>query len=99
MGIMFRVQHTRGGGNNMSKLIRLSKKPVQSLPCRHRCFWPHLRVRAIKTNIADSLNIVIQIDRRPGTRFVSAVLEIRGYEPEADRYDLYQVYGQSWENA
>jgi pilus assembly protein CpaF len=58
-----------------------------------------LPYRAIKTNIADSLNIVIQIDRRPGTRFVSAVLEIRGYEPEADRYDLYQVYGQSWENA
>ena len=55
--------------------------------------------RAIKTNIADSLNIIVQIERRPGTRFVSEVLEIRGYEPEADRYDLYQVYGQRWENA
>ena len=28
--------------------------------------------RAIKTNIADSLNIIVQIERRPGTRFVSA---------------------------
>ncbi len=55
--------------------------------------------RAIKTNIADSLNIIVQIERRPGTRFISEVLEIRGYEPEADRYDLYQVYGQGWENA
>jgi len=55
--------------------------------------------RAIKTNIADSLNIIVQIERQPGTRFVSEVLEIRGYEPEVDRYDLYQVYGQSWENA
>lgn len=52
--------------------------------------------RAIKTNIADSLNIIIQIERRPGTRFVSEVLEIRGYEGEADRYDLYHVYGKSW---
>jgi len=51
---------------------------------------------AIKTNIADSLNIIVQIERRPGARFVSEVLEVRGYEPEADRYDLYQVYGQSW---
>src|SRR5258706_232036 len=51
--------------------------------------------RAIKTNIADSLNIIVQIERRPGTRFISEVLEIRGYEPEADRYDLCQVYGQS----
>src|SRR5258706_494977 len=51
--------------------------------------------RAIKTNIADSLNIIVEIERRPGTRFVSEVLEIRGYEPEADRYDLCQVYGQS----
>lgn len=55
--------------------------------------------RAIKTNIADSLNIIVQIERRPGTRFVSEVLEIRGYEPEADRYHLYQVYSQSRENA
>jgi len=44
--------------------------------------------RAIKTNIADSLNIIVQIERRPGSRYVSEVLEIRGYDPEADRYDL-----------
>jgi pilus assembly protein CpaF len=48
--------------------------------------------RAIKTNIADSLNIIIQIERRPGTRFVSNVLEIRGYAPEADQYELHHVY-------
>jgi pilus assembly protein CpaF len=54
--------------------------------------------RAIKTNIADSLNIIVQIERRPGTRFVSEVLEIRGYEPEPDRYHLYQVYSQSRDN-
>src|SRR5260370_23908216 len=29
--------------------------------------------RAIKTNIADSLNIIVQIERRPRTRFISEV--------------------------
>jgi pilus assembly protein CpaF len=48
--------------------------------------------RAIKTNIADSLDVIIQMERRPGTRFVSEVLEIRGYDPETDRYDLYRAY-------
>jgi hypothetical protein len=57
---------------------------------RHR--GAYLCLRAIKTNIADSLNIIVQIDRRPGIRCVSEVLEIRGYDPEADRYDLYPVY-------
>src|SRR6266478_4460600 len=47
---------------------------------------------AIKTNIADSLNIIIQIERRPGSRFVSEVLEIRGYAQEGDQYDLRKVY-------
>jgi pilus assembly protein CpaF len=51
-----------------------------------------LPYRAIKTNIADSLNIIVQIDRRPGTRFISEVLEIRGYEPASDQYNFAQVY-------
>lgn len=48
--------------------------------------------RSIKRNIADSLNIVVQIERRPGKRFVSQLLEIRGYSPDADQYDLDDVY-------
>jgi pilus assembly protein CpaF len=51
-----------------------------------------LPYRAIKTNIADSLDIIIHVTRRPGSRFVSEVLEIRDYNPEADRYDLLPVY-------
>jgi pilus assembly protein CpaF len=47
---------------------------------------------AIKSNIADSLNIIVQIERRPGTRFVSEVLEIFGYDQETDCYDLHPVY-------
>jgi len=48
--------------------------------------------RAIKANIADSLNIIVQIERYTGKRSVAEVLEIRGYESETDQYDLRQVY-------
>jgi Flp pilus assembly CpaF family ATPase len=48
--------------------------------------------RGIKTNIADSLNIIVQVQRRPGARFVSEVLEIRGYDAEADQYSLHPIY-------
>lgn len=47
---------------------------------------------AIKNNIADSLNILIQLERRPGKRFVSEVLEIHGYNPDADQYDLVSIF-------
>ena len=47
---------------------------------------------AIKTNIAESLNIIVQIDRRPGCRFVSEVLEIQDFKPEYDRYELRNLY-------
>lgn len=47
-----------------------------------------LPYRAIKTNIAGSLNVVIQIERRPGRRYVSEVLEINGYDADADAYDF-----------
>jgi pilus assembly protein CpaF len=51
-----------------------------------------LPYRAIKTNIGDSLNVVIQVERRPGRRFISEVLEINGYDPDADLYDFGAVY-------
>jgi hypothetical protein len=50
-----------------------------------------LPYRAIKSNIADSLNLLVQIERRPGRRFVSEVLEILGYNPETDRHDLAPI--------
>lgn len=51
-----------------------------------------LPYRAIKNNIADSLNILIQLERRPGKRFVSEVLEIHGYNSDADQYDLTSTF-------
>jgi pilus assembly protein CpaF len=50
---------------------------------------PH---KSVKSNLADSLNVVIHIERRPGRRFVSEVLEINGYDPDADLFDLSPVY-------
>jgi len=51
-----------------------------------------LPYRAIKTNIGDSLNVVVQIERRPGRRFVSEVLEIKGFDPDVDLFDYVATY-------
>ena len=51
-----------------------------------------LPYRSIKTNIADSLNVVIQVERRPGRRFISEVLEINSYDPDADLFDFCAIY-------
>jgi pilus assembly protein CpaF len=51
-----------------------------------------LPYRAIKTNIGDSLNVVVHIERRPGRRFISEVLEINSYDPDSDLFDLSSIY-------
>jgi len=51
-----------------------------------------LPYRAIKTNIGDSVNVVIHIERRPGRRFISEVLEINGYNPDADLFDYCAIF-------
>jgi pilus assembly protein CpaF len=51
-----------------------------------------LPYRAIKTNIGDSLNVVVQLERRPGRRFVSEVVEINRYDPDLDEYDFGVIY-------
>jgi pilus assembly protein CpaF len=53
-----------------------------------------LPYRAIKSNIADSLNLLVHLERRPGMRFVSEVLEIIGYNPDTDRYELKQLFSR-----
>ncbi len=54
-----------------------------------------LPYRAIKSNIADSLNLLVHVERRPGTRFVSEVSEIVRYNSDADRYDLKQLFARA----
>ena len=51
-----------------------------------------LPYRSIKTNIADSLSVVVHIERRPGRRFISEVLEINGYDPDSDLFDFCPMY-------
>src|SRR5205823_1525794 len=41
-----------------------------------------LPYRAIKGNIADSVNLIVQLERRPGHRFASEVLAINADDPE-----------------
>ena len=50
-----------------------------------------LPFRAIKTNIADSLNVVIHVERRPGRRYISEVLLVNSYDPDADLFDYGAV--------
>jgi pilus assembly protein CpaF len=47
-----------------------------------------LPYRAIKTNVGDAVNVVVHLERRPGRRFVSEVVEIHGYDPDRDEYNL-----------
>jgi len=47
---------------------------------------------AIKMNVGDSVNVVIHLERRPGRRFVSEVIEIHGYHPDRDEYDCTVVF-------
>src|SRR6266850_439891 len=57
-----------------------------------------LPYRAIKTNIADSLNVVLHVERRPGRRYVSEVLEINSYDADADLFDYCIPYASKREH-
>jgi pilus assembly protein CpaF len=54
-----------------------------------------LPYRAIKTNIGDSLDVVVHLERRPGRRFISEVLEINHYDPDADLFDYCVMYAKA----
>jgi pilus assembly protein CpaF len=51
-----------------------------------------LPYRAIKTNVGDSVNVVVHLERRPGRRFVSEVVEIHGYDPDHDDYNYSFIF-------
>ena len=51
-----------------------------------------LPYRAIKTNVGDSVNVVVHLERRPGRRFVSEVVEIHGYDPDRDEYKCSFIF-------
>ena len=51
-----------------------------------------LPYRVVKTNVADSVNVVVHLERRPGRRFVSEVVEIHGYDPDRDEYNYGFIF-------
>ena len=51
-----------------------------------------LPYRPIKSTIADSVNVVVHVKRRPGRRFIAEVLEIQHYDPDADTFDFRTVF-------
>ena len=51
-----------------------------------------LPFHAIRSGIADSINLLVHIERRNGRRAVTEVVEIEGYEPAADRFCLQSRY-------
>jgi len=47
---------------------------------------------AIKSNFADSINLLLHIERRNGLRYVSQVLRVHGYDAGSDRFQLETIY-------
>jgi pilus assembly protein CpaF len=47
---------------------------------------------AIRANIADAINIVVQIERRLGKRYVSEALEVSKYAADSDLYTLSKLF-------
>jgi pilus assembly protein CpaF len=51
-----------------------------------------LPYRAVRHNIAEALDVLVHIARRPGKRVVTEVLKIDRYDPANDHYDLTTIY-------
>jgi pilus assembly protein CpaF len=51
-----------------------------------------LPYKAIKANIADSIHLLVHIERRHTKRFVSEVLELVSYSPGDDHYTFNPIY-------
>jgi pilus assembly protein CpaF len=51
-----------------------------------------LPYKAIKANVADSIHLLVHIERRHTKRFVSEVLELASYSPGDDHYTFNPIY-------
>lgn len=48
--------------------------------------------KAVRRQIADSLHLLVHLDRRSGKRQVTEVMAMAGYDTDTDRYELKAVY-------
>ncbi len=51
-----------------------------------------LPYKAVRSNIAECLNLLLHIERRQGKRYVSELVELRRYDAEHDTYDLRTLF-------
>ena len=47
---------------------------------------------AIRSNIADAVNLLLHIERRQGRRYVAKLLEVESYDPANDKYEFTTIY-------
>jgi pilus assembly protein CpaF len=52
---------------------------------------PH---KAVRSNIADGLDLLVHMERRQGKRYVTEVVRMRRYDAAEDRYELETVYAR-----
>jgi pilus assembly protein CpaF len=50
---------------------------------------PH---HAVRSNIADALQLLVHLARGAGKRYVTEVVRIKGYDTQKDRYELETIY-------
>lgn len=51
-----------------------------------------LPYRAVRSNIAEALDLLVHIERRQGRRFVRQVMTVTGYDAALDRFQLESLY-------
>ncbi len=51
-----------------------------------------LPYKAIKASIADSINLLVHVERRHGSRRIQEILSVESYSPTEDSYDLKTVF-------
>src|SRR5947208_8460042 len=54
-----------------------------------------LPYKAIKSNIGDSINLLLHLECKDGHRQVSELVEVWGYDGETDQYELATLYPRS----
>src|SRR5579864_2221781 len=58
-----------------------------------------LPYRAIKANIADSIHLLVHIERRHARRYVNEILAIQSYSPTEDSYQLEIIFNRNQQNS
>jgi pilus assembly protein CpaF len=57
-----------------------------------------LPYRAIKANIADSIHLLVHIERRHARRYVNEILAIKNFSPADDTYQLETLFNRNQDN-